>query len=112
MAFTITHTRLARETLDIYFLEMRARLLEIAATLDRIARSTRPEEVVADSRLVFVREALAVAALSGKTEETSARLVNTTPAIQEALGRLLANWRSLIESRMAEEEGTLFGRNG
>ena len=65
MAFTVTHPRLARETLDIYFLEMRARLLEIAATLDRIDRSARPEEVVADSRLVFVREALAVLQSAG-----------------------------------------------
>ncbi len=65
MALTVTHPRLARETLDIYFLEVRARLLEIAATLDRIDRSARPEEVVADSRLAFVREALAVLQSAG-----------------------------------------------
>jgi hypothetical protein len=65
MAATITHPRPASETLDIYFLEMRAKLLEIGATLDRIDRSARPEEVVADPRLAFVREALAVLQSAG-----------------------------------------------
>lgn len=29
-----------------------------------------------------------------------------------ALGKLLANWRSLVESRMAAGDETLFGRKG
>ncbi|NNM89214.1 MAG: hypothetical protein HKL95_11945 [Phycisphaerae bacterium] len=60
-----SHPRPAGETLDTYFLEMRARLLEIGATLDRIDRSARPEEVAADPRLAFVREALAVLQSAG-----------------------------------------------
>jgi putative DNA methylase len=63
-------------------------------------------------RVRVLAQALAGAALSGKSEEESAKLVSTTPAEQAALGKLLANWRSLIESRMAAEEGTLFGKHG
>lgn len=72
MTATITHPRSAGETLDIYFLEMRARLLEIGATLDRIDRSARPMEVAADPRLAFVREALAV--LQGSGPERARRI--------------------------------------
>lgn len=59
-------------------------------------------------RLRVLAQALAGAALSGKSEEEAAKLVSTTPAEQAALGKLLANWRSLIESRMAAGEDTLF----
>lgn len=48
-------------------------------------------------RLRVLAQALAGAALSGKSEEESVKLVSTTPAEQSALGKLLANWRSLIE---------------
>lgn len=48
-------------------------------------------------RLRVLAQALAGAALSGKSEEEAAKLVGTTPAEQSALGKLLANWRSLIE---------------
>ncbi|MCE9554599.1 MAG: DUF1156 domain-containing protein [Planctomycetes bacterium] len=61
-------------------------------------------------RLRVLAQALAGAALSGKSEEEAAKLVSTTAAEQAALGKLLANWRSLIESRMAAEEGGLFGK--
>jgi putative DNA methylase len=61
-------------------------------------------------RLRILGQALAGAALSGKSEEEAAKLVSTTPAEQAALGKLLANWRSLIESRMAVDEETLFGK--
>jgi hypothetical protein len=44
----------ARDVLDRYFLEVRAKLLEVAAVLDRIDRGGG----VADERLVKVREAL------------------------------------------------------
>ncbi len=48
-------------------------------------------------RLRILGQALAGAALSGKSGEDAAKLVSTTPAEQTALGKLLANWRSLIE---------------
>ena len=56
-------------------------------------------------RLRVLAQALAGAALSGKSEEEKAKLVATTPAEQSALGKLLANWKSLIESRAAAGEG-------
>lgn len=63
-------------------------------------------------RLRVLAQALAGAALSGKSEEESSKLVTTTPAEQSAIGKLLANWRSLIESRLAAEDKTLFGKQG
>jgi hypothetical protein len=51
----------APEVLDTYFLELRARLLEIAATLDRIARAEGGTAAVAnDPRLPFITAALAI----------------------------------------------------
>jgi len=63
-------------------------------------------------RLRALAQALAGAALSGKSEEEAAKLVSTTAAEQAALGKLLANWRSLVESRLAADDGTLFGKQG
>lgn len=48
-------------------------------------------------RLRVLAQALAGAALKGKSEEDAARLVSTTPAEQAALAKLLANWRSVVE---------------
>jgi hypothetical protein len=52
------------EVLDAYFLETRAKLIEIAATLDRLDRANAVhagERIpVADERLAFVRKALDV----------------------------------------------------
>lgn len=52
-------------------------------------------------RLRVLAQALAGAALSGKSEADAAKLVSTTTAEQSALGKLLANWRSLIEEGIA-----------
>jgi putative DNA methylase len=46
-------------------------------------------------RLRLVAQALAGAGLSGGSEDQTG-VVNTTPAEQAALGRLLANWRALV----------------
>ena len=60
----------ATEVLDAYFLETRAKLLEIAATLDRVDRATaaaavtpldeRGSDASADPRLRFVQDALTI----------------------------------------------------
>jgi hypothetical protein len=50
----------ARAALDAWFLEARARLLDLAATLDRIGRGAGAAEVEADPRLAKVRQALEV----------------------------------------------------
>ena len=38
--------------------------------------------------------------MSGKTEEDAERLIGTTAAEKAAQGKLLANWRSVVESVM------------
>lgn len=48
-------------------------------------------------RLRLLAQALSGAALAGKSEEDAEKLVGTTPAERSALGKLLANWRSLVE---------------
>jgi putative DNA methylase len=72
--------------------------------LNEFLDEARPDR----ERLRVLAQALAGAALSGKSEEEAAKLVSTTTAEQAALGKLLANWRTLVESRLAAEDGTLF----
>jgi putative DNA methylase len=55
-------------------------------------------------RLRVLAQALAGAALKGKSEADAARLVSTTPAEQSALGKLLANWRSVVEHAAVPKE--------
>jgi putative DNA methylase len=58
--------------------------------------------------LRVLAQALAGTALAGKSEADTEKLVSTTPAEQGALAKLLANWRSLVETRLAAGEGGLF----
>lgn len=55
-------------------------------------------------RLRVLAQALGGAALSGKTEEDAEKLIGTTPAEKTALGKLLANWRSVIENVIESRE--------
>jgi hypothetical protein len=50
----------ARQVLDVYFLETRAKLLEIAATLDRVDRAAARGELRDDARLKFIADALTI----------------------------------------------------
>lgn len=59
-------------------------------------------------RLRLVAQALAGPALKGKSEEESKGLLTTTTVEQAALGKLLSNWRTLVDQRLAAGEGTLF----
>jgi hypothetical protein len=52
----------ATKALDAYFLEARAKLLDLAAALDRIGRGAGAAGVGDDPRLVKVRQALEVLA--------------------------------------------------
>ena len=47
----------ANQALETYFLEMRSRALEIAATLDRIGRGDGFDDVKGDERLAKLRDA-------------------------------------------------------
>jgi putative DNA methylase len=60
-------------------------------------------------RLRLVAQALAGAGLKGKTEVEAKALVATTPPEQAALSKLTANWRTLVDQRLAAAEATLFG---
>lgn len=50
----------AAATLDAFFLDARARLLDLAATLDRVGRGAGAETVSADPRMRKIRQALEV----------------------------------------------------
>jgi putative DNA methylase len=50
------------------------------------------------------------AALAGRKDDGPEHTVATTPAEAAALNKLVANWRSLIDQRLAATEGSLFGR--
>jgi hypothetical protein len=50
----------APDVLDQVFLEMRAKLLEVGASLDRIHRSDRANDVAKDPRLGQIREGIAI----------------------------------------------------
>ncbi|HKI37485.1 MAG TPA: hypothetical protein VKA46_36860 [Gemmataceae bacterium] len=50
----------ANKALDSYFLDARARLLDLAAVLDRISRGTGAAGVADDPRLAKIRQALEV----------------------------------------------------
>jgi len=52
----------ANKTLDAYFLDARARLLDLAAILDRIGRGAGASGVADDPRLARIRQALEVLA--------------------------------------------------
>ena len=50
----------AAQVLDTYFLEARARLIELAAMLDRIDRAAEAAAVRTDSRLKFIQDSLKI----------------------------------------------------
>jgi len=50
----------ARQVLDAYFLETRAKLIEIAANLDRVDRAPNLVELRGDPRLIFIADALKI----------------------------------------------------
>jgi putative DNA methylase len=72
--------------------------------LNRFLDEARPDR----ERLRLVAQALAGTALSGKKEDSAEHTVATTAAEQAALNKLVANWRALIDQRLAADEGTLF----
>jgi len=72
--------------------------------LNRFLDEARPDR----ERLRLITQALAGAALSGRKDEEMEPLVTTTATEQSALRKLLANWRTLIDQRLAASEGTLF----
>ena len=62
----------ARALLDNDYLEIRCRLLDIAASLDRIDAGTDAQDVANDERLAQIREALQL--LAQNTPDRAARV--------------------------------------
>jgi putative DNA methylase len=73
--------------------------------LNRFLDEARPDP----ERLRLVAQALAGTALAGKKDNGPEHTVATTAAEQAALKKLVANWRALIDQRLAADEGTLLG---
>ncbi|MCL6502995.1 MAG: hypothetical protein K6T86_09950, partial [Pirellulales bacterium] len=74
--------------------------------LNRFLDEARPDR----ERLRLVAQALAGTTLAGKKDDGPDHTVVTTAAEQAALKKLVANWRALIDQRLAADEGTLFDR--
>ena len=72
--------------------------------LKRFLDEARPDR----ERLRLVAQALAGTTLAGKKDNGPEHTVATTAAEQAALKKLVANWRALIDQRLAADEGTLF----
>lgn len=72
--------------------------------LNRFLDEARPDR----ERLRLVAQALAGTALVGKKDDGEEHLVATTANEQAVLKKLVANWRALIDQRLAASEGTLF----
>jgi hypothetical protein len=85
-----------KSILDIYFLENRARILEIASFLDRIARSNDSPEARADFRYKAFMSALELLVAPGerKTRAIQESLSDMSPdPIESALGlQALGAW--------------------
>ncbi len=62
----------AEQALDAYFLEMRSRALELAATLDRIGRGTGYGRVRSDERLAKLNQAFQI--LASDASDRAARV--------------------------------------
>jgi hypothetical protein len=62
----------ADSVLDRYFLDMRSKLLELAADLDRIEFADESERVAADARLAKLRDAIGV--LTDQQSDRAARV--------------------------------------
>jgi putative DNA methylase len=73
--------------------------------LNRFLDEARPDR----ERLRLVAQALAGTSLAGKKDDGVEHTVATTAAEQAALRKLVANWRVLIDQRLAVDVGTLFG---
>ena len=73
--------------------------------LNRFLDEARPDR----ERLRLVAQALAGTALAGKKDDGAEHLVATTASEQAALKKLVANWRALIDQRLADAESSLFG---
>lgn len=72
----------SKEVIDAYFLEHRAKLIDIAAFLDRLARATNPETGLNDFRLVAMRKALAVLVSDEPEKTRKIQMIFSDPTLE------------------------------
>jgi hypothetical protein len=77
----MSHPLPAAECLDREFLEIRARLLQLAAALDRVERAAG--DVSEDPRLAKIAEALAVLAGAGDDRAEQIQLIFSRPYTED-----------------------------
>ncbi|MDO4550142.1 MAG: hypothetical protein Q4C96_02685 [Planctomycetia bacterium] len=67
------------EVMDLYYLNARHELLEVAATLDRLqrAKTSSQEDVSQDIRAGLLQEAIQILAKPSETPDRAERLLNT-----------------------------------
>lgn len=69
----------ARQVLDRYFFEVRCKLLEIAATLDRIDRADDGDSMLRDSRREAINEALDILGDEGPDRAERVQMLFSRP---------------------------------
>jgi hypothetical protein len=79
----------AKDILDLYFIENRAKLLDLASFLDRIDRYENPREARDDFRYRALMEALNILSASDQERTKSIQLIfsdPTTEPLESAIG--------------------------
>ena len=71
----------AGAVLDRYFLEMRAKVLDVAAALDRIERAAEPGRAADDERMAKLRQAMKIL-LDGQGDRAARVLMTFSDAYQ------------------------------
>ena len=71
----------AAEVLDRVFLEVRCKLLDTAASLDRIARSEGAELALRERRLQQIQEAIAILASAGADRAERIQMLFSDPYV-------------------------------
>ena len=79
-------TRTARTVLDRDFLEIRARLLDIAAALDRIDRADDARATESDPRVIQLRDGIDALHSAGPDRASAIQLIFSDPYVE--------NWQS------------------
>ncbi len=72
-------TMTASETLDRYFLETRCKIIEIAASLDRIERGAESDGIKDDPRLERIRRSIEVLLDGGDDRARRCQMVCSLP---------------------------------
>lgn len=78
----LTPPKKAQQLLDLYFLDARSHLLEVAAILDRIERAPGGAEALVDTRMVKLRDACNILCSNCSNRAKSFLRLFSEPAIE------------------------------